>query len=57
MIEHNLKEIIYVISEIEKEKCFKLFSHLERKEIGTALGFPTILSFYIRRGVNNYIHG
>ena len=35
---------------MENEKCFKLFSHLERKEIGTALGFPTILSFYIRGG-------
>jgi hypothetical protein len=33
---------------MENEKCLILFSHLERKEIGTALGFPTILSFYIR---------
>ena len=50
------KEIIWVISEIENEKCFKLFSHLEIKEIGTTLGFPAILSFYIRLGVNDYTH-
>jgi hypothetical protein len=37
------------------KNVLKLFSHLERKEIGTALGFPTILSFYIWRGVKSVI--
>jgi hypothetical protein len=46
-----------VISEKENQICFKLFSHLGRKEIGTAQGFPINLSFYIRRGINNYAHG
>ena len=39
--------MISVISEIENENCLKLFSHLNRNETGTALGFPTIFFFFL----------
>jgi hypothetical protein len=45
----------YSKSPMLKINTTDLIDHLERKEIGTALGFPTILSFYIRRGVKSVI--
>jgi hypothetical protein len=46
---------MFVLTIADSTPVLKIW--LERKEIGTALGFPAILSFYIRRGVNNYTYG